>query len=82
MGPIPASTVLTAAEEALAVTFRQHTLLPLDDCLYALQATIPHLSRSALHCCFSVMASAACPCRTKTVRPRRKRSSTTTLLAT
>jgi transposase InsO family protein len=24
-------------------------LLPLDDCLYALQLTIPHLSRSALH---------------------------------
>ena len=27
-------------------------LLPLDDCLYALQATIPHLARSALHRCF------------------------------
>ena len=26
--------------------FRRHTLLPLDDCLYALQATIPHLSRA------------------------------------
>ena len=49
MGPIPASTVLTAVEEAIAVTFRQHTLLPLDDCLYALQATIPRLSCSALH---------------------------------
>ena len=36
MGSVPASTVLTAAEEAIAVTFRQHTLLPLDDCLYAL----------------------------------------------
>ena len=52
MGLIPASTVLMAAEEAIAVTFRQHTLLPLDDCLYALQATIPHLSCSALHRCF------------------------------
>ena len=29
----------------------QHTLLPLDDCLYALQATIPHLTRSSLHRC-------------------------------
>ncbi|TCW29111.1 hypothetical protein EDC20_1011, partial [Gluconobacter oxydans] len=28
-----------------------HTLLPLDDCLYALQASIPHLTRSALHRC-------------------------------
>jgi len=30
------------------VAFRKHTLLPLDDCLYALQATIPHLTRSSL----------------------------------
>jgi hypothetical protein len=52
MGPKPASTVLTAEQEAIAVTFRQHTLLPLDDCLYALQETIPHRARSALHHCF------------------------------
>lgn len=56
MGPEPASTVLTTEEEALAVAFRQHTLLPLDDCLYALQETIPQLSRSALHRCFSATA--------------------------
>ncbi len=31
--------------------FRRHTLLPLDDCLYALQDTIPKLSRSVLHRC-------------------------------
>jgi IS30 family transposase len=35
----------------MVVTFRRHTLLPLDDCLYALQPTIPHLTRSALHRC-------------------------------
>lgn len=34
------------------MAFRRHTLLPLDDCLYALQATIPHLTRSSLHRCF------------------------------
>jgi hypothetical protein len=52
MGPKqPHSTVLTKEEEALIVTFRRHTLLPLDDCLYALQSTIPHLTRSALHRC-------------------------------
>ena len=45
----PRSTVLTEAEEATIVAFRRHTLLPLDDCLYALQPTIPHLTRSALH---------------------------------
>ncbi len=50
MGPKePRSTVLSKEEEALAVAFRRHTLLPLDDCLYALQATIPHLTRSSLH---------------------------------
>jgi hypothetical protein len=47
----PRSTVLGKAEEALIVAFRKHTLLPLDDCLYALQATIPHLTRSSLHRC-------------------------------
>jgi hypothetical protein len=50
MGPkTPRSTVLTAEEEAIVIAFRRHTLLPLDDCLYALQATIPHLTRSSLH---------------------------------
>lgn len=51
-GPKSASTVLTVEEEAIAVAFRQHTLLPLDDCLYAWQETIPHLSRSVLQRCF------------------------------
>lgn len=52
MGPtVPRSTVLSSEEEEIIVTFRQHTLLPLDDCLYALQATIPHLTRSSLHRC-------------------------------
>ena len=47
----PKSTVLSIEEEAIIVAFRRHTLLPLDDCLYALQATIPHLTRSSLHRC-------------------------------
>ena len=37
----PRSTVLTEAEEAAVVAFRRHALLPLDDCLYALQPSIP-----------------------------------------
>jgi hypothetical protein len=45
------STALTLEEAAVIVAFRRHTLLPLDDCLYALQATIPHLTRSSLHRC-------------------------------
>ena len=32
----PRSAVLSAADEAIVVAFRRHTLLPLDDCLYAL----------------------------------------------
>src|SRR6266481_48925 len=47
----PKSTVLSVEDEAIIVAFRRHTLLPLDDCLYALQPTIPHLTRSALHRC-------------------------------
>jgi len=47
----PKSTVLSIEQEAIIVAFRKHTLLPLDDCLYALQPTIPHLTRSSLHRC-------------------------------
>jgi transposase InsO family protein len=50
-GPVPKSTVLSLQQEAVVVAFRRHTLLPLDDCLYALQATIPELTRSSLHRC-------------------------------
>ena len=45
------SSVFLAEEEAIIVAFRRHTLLPLDDCLYALRPTIPHLTRSSLHRC-------------------------------
>ena len=52
MGPKePRSTVLSPEEEAVIVAFRRHTLLPLDDCLYGLQPSIPHLTRSSLHRC-------------------------------
>ena len=51
-GPtVPRSTVLSVEQEAIIVAFRKHTLLPLDDCLYALLATIPQLTRSSLHRC-------------------------------
>ena len=45
------STVLTSDEEAMIVAFRRHTLLPLDDCLYALcislsPSTVPPSSLS------------------------------------
>lgn len=47
----PRSTVLTESEESMIVAFRSHALFPLDDCLYAIQPSIPHLTRSALHRC-------------------------------
>ena len=65
------STVLSADEETLIVAFRRHTLLPLDDCLYALQATVPHLTRSALHRLFQRHANSCLPTAEGT-RPRRK----------
>ena len=40
----PRSTVLSGEEEAVVVAFRRHTLLPLDNCLYALQPSLPHLT--------------------------------------
>ncbi|MFC6225668.1 DDE-type integrase/transposase/recombinase [Hymenobacter artigasi] len=52
MGPEPGLTLLTSEQEAFAVAFRRHTLLPLNDCLSALQTMAPRLSRSTLHRCF------------------------------
>lgn len=50
MGPKqPRSTVLSKEEEAICIAFRKYTLLPIDDCLYSLQDTISHLTRSSLH---------------------------------
>ena len=46
MGPkLVRSSVLTPEEEAAIVAFRRYTLLPLDDCLYPLQSSIPHLTQ-------------------------------------
>src|SRR5215203_4441766 len=68
----PRSTVLTLEEEAIIVAFRRHTLLPLDDCLYALQPTIPHLTRSSLHRCLQRHGIARLP-ETEGDKPAKKR---------
>src|SRR4029077_19565224 len=47
----PKSTVLSIEEEVVIFALRRYTLFPLDDCLYAFQPTIPHLTRSSLHRC-------------------------------
>ena len=65
------STTLSADEEAVIVAFRRHTLLPLDDCLYALQATIPHLTRSSLHRLFQRHQISRLPT-TEGTQPRRR----------
>ena len=44
-------TVLSLEDEAMIVTFRKATQLPLDDCLDALINTLPHLTRSNLYRC-------------------------------
>ena len=43
------SIVLSVEQESACIAFRRHTLLPLDDCLYAPQSSIPLLMRSLLH---------------------------------
>ena len=68
----PRSTVLSGEEEAIVVAFRRHTLLPLDDCLYALQATIPHLTRSSLHRCLQRHGISRLP-NTEGDKPRRSK---------
>jgi hypothetical protein len=35
----------------MVVAFRKHMLLPLDDWWYALQPSLPHLTRASLHRC-------------------------------
>ena len=68
----PRSTVLSAEEEAIIVAFRRHTLLPLDDCLYALQPTIPSLTRSSLHRCLQRHGLGRLP-EVEGDKPKRKR---------
>ena len=53
------------------MAFRPQALLPLDDCLYALQATIPRLTRSLLHLSSSATRLAACPVQ-RAAGPRQK----------
>jgi len=71
----PRSTVLSIEEEAIIVTFRKHTLLPLDDCLYALQVTIPHLTRSSLHRCLQRHGISRLP-ETEGAKPSKKKFKT------
>src|SRR3954464_6665597 len=73
MGPKQVrSTVHSIEEEAMIVAFRRHTLLPLDDCLYALQPTLPHLTRSSLHRCLKRHGIARLP-NTEGDKPRRSK---------
>lgn len=66
------STVLSLEEEAMIVAFRKHTLLPLDDCLYALQPSLPHLTRSSLHRCLQRHGISRLPDVEGDKRPKKK----------
>src|SRR5215210_3036588 len=70
--PQPNDTVCQIKSKLLQiiVAFRKHTLLPLDDCLYALQPTIPHLTRSSLYRCLQRHGTARLP-NTDGDKPRR-----------
>lgn len=56
----------------MVVAFRRHTLLRLDDCLYALQPSIPHLTRPALHRCLQRHGISRLP-DTAADKPKRRR---------
>ncbi len=62
--------MLSTQEEALIVSCRKYTLLPLDDCLYVLQETIPPLTRSSSHRCLQRHSISRLPERTN--KPSKK----------
>ena len=68
----PRSSVLSPEDEAAIVAFRKRTLLPLDDCLYALQPSIPYLTRSSLYRCLQRHGISRLP-KVQGDRPDRKR---------
>ena len=73
MGPRdPRSTVLTPAEEAVIVLFRQCTLLPLDDVMGCLREQMLKLTRSSLHLCLQRHGISRLP-ETDGGKPARKR---------
>lgn len=64
----PRSSVLSPEDEVAIVAFRKRTLLPLDDCRYALQP----LTRSSLHRCLQRHGISRLP-KVQGDRPVRKR---------
>ena len=51
-GPPSESKSLTKEQEAIAIAFRKHAKLSIEDCFYAVKKIIPHLSRSSLYRCY------------------------------
>nr|CAD7045851.1 IS481 family transposase [Rhizobium sp. P007] len=74
----PHSTVLSPEEEAFIVAFRRHTLLPLDDCLYALQPTILHRTCRVLRYTAACTVMGSAVFRRSKAPSRRRRSSKAT----
>lgn len=67
------STVLSEAEEEAIVAFRKMTELPLDDVLYSLQETIPHLTRSSLHRCLKRHGCSVLPKKEESLSCKKKK---------
>jgi hypothetical protein len=76
----PHSTGLTAEQEAIIVAFRRQTLLPLDDCLYALQPSVSNLTLFKFTSVFEASAAIAV-CRRSKVSSRSRKSSSSIRLA-
>jgi len=68
----PRSSVLSPEDETAIVAFQKRNLLPLDDCLYALQPSIPYLTRSSLYRCLQRHGISRLP-KVQGDRPVRKR---------
>lgn len=66
------STVLSETEEEAIVAFRKMTQLPLDDVLYSLQETMPHLSRSSLHRCLKRHGCSVLPQKQEPIAEKKK----------
>ncbi|WP_081725648.1 hypothetical protein [Martelella sp. AD-3] len=57
---IPGELIRSPKEEATIVAFHRHTLLPLDDCLYALQPRMMTKSQAARYCGLAIKRFPLC----------------------
>ena len=78
----PRLTVLSIEEEAIVVAFRKHTLLPLDDCLYAIRLPSDTLPVHRFTAAISATRSAGCRKSKATSLPKKLSKSTLSAIST